>query len=83
LINKRCSFSSSPAFSFLAAAIFASITEIAKVATPVSRMPVPAIVKGALEHHRTKTFEDEYIAFLKLHDIAFERRYLFEAEHYG
>ena len=40
-------------------------------------------IQNQQEHHRTKTFEDEYITFLKLHDIAFDRRYLFEAEHYG
>jgi putative transposase len=34
-------------------------------------------------HHRTKTFEEEYIKFLELHNIAFEHRYLFEAEYYG
>ena len=40
-------------------------------------------IQNQQEHHRTKTFEDEYIAYLKLHDIAFERRHLFEDEHYG
>ena len=35
------------------------------------------------EHHQTKTFKEEYIQFLQLHDIAFEHRYLFETEHYG
>jgi putative transposase len=34
-------------------------------------------------HHQTKTFEEEYIKFLELHNIAFEHQYLFEAEHYG
>jgi putative transposase len=40
-------------------------------------------IQNQREHHQTSTFEDEYIKFLELHDIAFEQRYLFEAEHYG
>lgn len=40
-------------------------------------------IQNQREHHQTKTFEEEYIKFLELHHIAFERRYLFEAEHYG
>ena len=35
------------------------------------------------EHHRTTTFEEEYIQFLTLHEIAFEHRYLFEAEYHA
>jgi putative transposase len=35
------------------------------------------------EHHRTRTFEEEYIELLKRHNIKFERKYLFEAEHVG
>jgi REP element-mobilizing transposase RayT len=35
------------------------------------------------EHHRARTFEAEYVVFLQRHDIAFDHRYLFEAEHYG
>lgn len=35
------------------------------------------------EHHRVTTFEEEYIAFLRRHDIEFEHRWLFEAEHHG
>ncbi len=40
-------------------------------------------IQNQQEHHQTRTFEEEYIKFLELHDINFERRYLFEAEHYG
>ncbi len=40
-------------------------------------------IQNQREHHQTKTFEEEYIRFLELHKIAFEHRYLFEAEHYG
>ena len=35
------------------------------------------------EHHRTQTFEEEYTEFLKRHQIEFDARYLFEAEHHG
>ena len=40
-------------------------------------------IRNQREHHRIKTFEEEYIAFLKLHNIEFDQRYLFEAEHFG
>lgn len=35
------------------------------------------------EHHRTLTFQDEYIAFLKRHGVEFQIDYLFENEHHG
>lgn len=35
------------------------------------------------EHHRRRSFEEEYIEFLERHQISFERRYLFEDEHHG
>ena len=35
------------------------------------------------EHHRTKTFQEEYILFLKRHNIDFRLEYLFEDEHHG
>lgn len=40
-------------------------------------------IRNQREHHRVKTFEEEYIAFLKLHNIEFDHKYLFEAEHFG
>jgi REP element-mobilizing transposase RayT len=30
------------------------------------------------EHHRTKTFQEEYRAFLKRHNIAFDERYVWD-----
>jgi putative transposase len=30
------------------------------------------------EHHRMKSFEEEYRAFLKKHGVAFDERYVFE-----
>ena len=40
-------------------------------------------VRNSREHHRTTTFEEEYVAFLRRHDIEFDRRWLFEAEYHG
>ena len=40
-------------------------------------------IANQTEHHKTTTFEEEYVRFLQRHDIAFERRYLFEDEHLG
>ena len=40
-------------------------------------------LRGQQEHHRTKTFEEEYVEFLKRHDISFRPEYLFEDEHHG
>jgi len=35
------------------------------------------------EHHRTKTFQEEYIDFLQRHGIEFRLEHLFEGEHSG
>ena len=40
-------------------------------------------IRSQREHHRTKTFEEEYIELLEKHNIKFERKYLFAAEHVG
>ena len=40
-------------------------------------------IQNQREHHRIKTFEEEYTVFLEKHNIEFDRQYLFEAEHYG
>ena len=40
-------------------------------------------IQNQREHHQTQTFEEEYITFLRLHDIVFDRQYLFETEHFG
>jgi len=34
-------------------------------------------VKNQVEHHRIKTFHEEYIEFLKEYEIAFDEKYLF------
>lgn len=40
-------------------------------------------IQNQHEHHKTKTFEEEYIAFLKLNNITFDHQYLFENEYHG
>ena len=45
--------------------------------------PIRQYIQNQNEHHKTKSFEEEFIQFLKLHKITFEHRYLFEDEHYG
>ncbi|HYY27556.1 MAG TPA: hypothetical protein VE860_06420 [Chthoniobacterales bacterium] len=31
-----------------------------------------------VEHHRTRTFQEEYLAFLKAHDVKFDEKYLWD-----
>ena len=40
-------------------------------------------VRNQKEHHKTKTFQEEYIEFLERHGIEFQLEYLFEGEHGG
>ncbi len=40
-------------------------------------------IRNQKEHHRKKTFQEEYIEFLKRHNIPFQMEYLFEGEHHG
>ncbi len=40
-------------------------------------------IQNQREHHKKKSFEEEYTEFLKLHDITFNREYLFENEYLG
>ncbi len=40
-------------------------------------------IQNQREHHQTKSFEEEYIEFLKRHHIEFDRQYLFEQEYHG
>ncbi len=45
--------------------------------------PVRRYIQNQRDHHRTKTFEEEYIDFLRLHNISFDHKYLFEMEYHG
>jgi REP element-mobilizing transposase RayT len=40
-------------------------------------------IRNQKEHHRTKTFQEEYVDFLERHDVEFRLDYLFEDEHHG
>ena len=47
----------------------------------VSESNLPAVVNyihSQQEHHREMTFEDEYLALLKKHDIDFDPRFVFD-----
>ena len=52
----------------------------------VSKSLVPevdAYIRAQREHHRMKTFEEEYRAFLVKREISFDERYLFDREFAG
>jgi len=52
----------------------------------VSKSLVPEVenyIRNQREHHRMKTFEEEYRAVLEKHEIRFEERYLFDGEAAG
>ena len=49
----------------------------------VSESEMPAVVDyiaNQAEHHRKTTFEEEFLAILKKHNIEFDMRYVFERE---
>jgi len=35
-------------------------------------------IEQQLEHHRTRTFQEEYLAFLKKHGAHFDKKYLWD-----
>ncbi len=52
----------------------------------VSYSQIPSVrryLQTQEEHHRVKSFEEEYVEFLQRHEIEIERRYLFEGELHG
>jgi REP element-mobilizing transposase RayT len=40
-------------------------------------------IQNQREHHRKRSFEEEFIELLRRHEIPFERKYLFEDEHFA
>jgi REP element-mobilizing transposase RayT len=44
---------------------------------------VERYIQNQEEHHRTKTFQEEFMALLTRHKIEFRMDYLFEDEHHG
>ena len=52
----------------------------------VSYSQIPMVedyVRRQKQHHRTKSFQEEYIEFLTRHGLEFRLEYLFEDEHNG
>lgn len=39
---------------------------------------VAAYIRAQREHHRTRTFQEEYLAFLRKHEVGFDERYLWD-----
>jgi putative transposase len=39
---------------------------------------VKAYLSRQAEHHRTMTFQEEFVAFLKRHGVAYDERYLWD-----
>lgn len=37
---------------------------------------VKEYIANQMEHHRTRTFQDEYVMFLKKHGVAYDEKYL-------
>jgi hypothetical protein len=37
---------------------------------------VKEYIANQVEHHRTKTFQEEYVAFLKKHLVEYDEKYL-------
>jgi putative transposase len=47
----------------------------------VSKSLIPDVtryIKNQREHHRTRSFQEEYLAFLERHEVAFDERYLWD-----
>ena len=45
----------------------------------VSQLPEAiSYIDHQVEHHRTRTFQEEYLAFLKAHDVKFDEKYLWD-----
>ncbi|MGH9830656.1 MAG: IS200/IS605 family transposase [Blastocatellia bacterium] len=37
-----------------------------------------AYIRNQAEHHRKRTFKEEYVAFLKAHDLEYDERYIWD-----
>ena len=47
------------------------------------RKSVQDYIQNQEEHHKRKSFQEEYVEFLQRHNIPFRLEYLFEDEHHG
>jgi len=45
---------------------------------PAQRTEAEAYVRGQEEHHRTKTFQEEFRTFLEQYGIAFDEQYVWD-----
>jgi len=62
------------------------VWQIGYSAFTVSYSQIPQVrdyIQNQEEHHKTRTFQDEYIDFLIRNGIEFRPEYLFEGEHHG
>jgi putative transposase len=41
-------------------------------------VPVRRYIQDQVEHHRRKSFQEEYLEFLRAHQVAYDERYLWE-----
>ena len=44
---------------------------------------VEMYIRGQREHHRRRSFEEEYLSFLDRHEIEYDKRYVFDGEIVG
>jgi len=47
----------------------------------VSRSNVESVadyIRGQREHHRSRTFQDEYLALLQKHGVSYDEKYLWD-----
>jgi len=47
------------------------------------QIQVANYIRNQERHHRKRTFQDEFLAMLRAHNIEFDPKYVFEDEHYG
>ena len=46
--------------------------------SPSNKDAVGTYIRDQMQHHQKLTFEEEYLSFLKKHEVAFDERYVFE-----
>jgi REP element-mobilizing transposase RayT len=52
----------------------------------VSQSQIPTVrryIQRQREHHKSVTFQDEFLAMLQRHNIKYDPQYVFETEHFG
>ena len=46
--------------------------------SPSQKDAVAKYIRNQMEHHRKLTFKEEYLCFLKKHEVEFDERYVFD-----